>query len=39
MELEVFTNSSQYKSANIVNLVLAVLLQIHQINEVCNFNM
>ena len=31
-----FTNSLQYKNASIANFVLAVLLQMNQINEVCN---
>ena len=39
MELEVVTNSSQYKSASIVNLVLAVPLDIHKTNEVYNLDM
>ena len=37
--LEVFTNSTQYKNANIANLVLAVPLKVNQTKEVCNLEM
>ena len=34
--IEVFTNSPQYKNANIANFVLAVPLEMNKNNEVCN---
>ena len=37
--LEVFTNSPQYKNANIANFVLAVPLEINKNNEFHNIQM
>ena len=35
-KIEVFTNSSQYKNANIANFVLAVPLECNWTNKVCS---
>ena len=35
-QMGVFTNSLQYKNANIANFSLAVSLEMNEINEVCN---
>ena len=37
--VEFFTNSPQYKNANIANFVLAVALEMSETNEVCGLEM
>ena len=37
--IEFFTNSPQYKNANIANFILAVPSETNYTNEVCNFEM
>ena len=38
-KIEVFTNSLQYKNANIANFILAVPFRMSLTNEICNLNM